>query len=58
MQTLNTLLSIYLCGAGITIVVAFFLSRAPELRIRLLASRLTELTWPLSFPVALFFSLF
>ena len=57
MQPLHTLLNIYLCGAGITAVVTFLLSRDPGLNIRLLASVLTGLTWPLSFPVALLFSL-
>ncbi|EHD21009.1 MULTISPECIES: GhoT/OrtT family toxin [Brenneria] len=49
---------IYFIGFTISLVVTFLLSKDKSLTIRLLASLLIGLTWPLSFPVVLLFSIF
>ncbi|MFT8211273.1 MAG: GhoT/OrtT family toxin [Symbiopectobacterium sp.] len=47
----------YLFGAIIAMVITFLLSRDKSLLMRFLASILIGLTWPLSFPLVLLFSL-
>ncbi|MBG6244554.1 MULTISPECIES: GhoT/OrtT family toxin [unclassified Symbiopectobacterium] len=47
----------YLLGAIIAMVITFLLSRDKSLLMRFLASILIGLTWPLSFPLVLLFSL-
>lgn len=47
----------YFVGAGVSLLITFWLSRDNALSMRLLAAVLIALTWPLSFPVVLLFSL-
>lgn len=47
----------YMLGAIIAMVITFLLSRDKSLLMRFLASILIGLTWPLSFPLVLLFSL-
>ncbi|MGK2889133.1 MAG: GhoT/OrtT family toxin [Candidatus Malihini olakiniferum] len=47
----------YLFGAIIATVITFLLSRDKSLLMRFMASILTGLTWPLSFPLVLLFLL-
>nr|WP_275051387.1 GhoT/OrtT family toxin [Brenneria goodwinii] len=49
---------IYFIGFAISLFVTFLLSRDNSLLIRILTSLLIGLTWPLSFPVVLLFSIF
>ncbi|MCL2898592.1 GhoT/OrtT family toxin [Brenneria tiliae] len=49
---------IYFIGFAISLVITFLLSKDKSLAIRLLTSLLIGLTWPLSFPVVLLFSIF
>ncbi|MDX5627346.1 MULTISPECIES: GhoT/OrtT family toxin [unclassified Brenneria] len=49
---------IYVIGFVISLVVTFLLSRDNSLTIRFLTSLLIGVTWPLSFPVVLLFSIF
>ncbi|MFC3395250.1 GhoT/OrtT family toxin [Brenneria rubrifaciens] len=49
---------IYFIGFAISVLVTLLLSKDKSLHIRLLASLLVGLTWPLSFPVVLLFSIF
>ncbi|MFE8118679.1 MULTISPECIES: GhoT/OrtT family toxin [Brenneria] len=49
---------IYFIGFAISLFVTFLLSRDNSLIIRILTSLLIGLTWPLSFPVVLLFSIF
>ncbi|RLM17722.1 hypothetical protein BIY29_18975 [Brenneria alni] len=58
-QTLWELIKlIYFIGFAISILVTFLLSKDKSLTIRFLTSLLIGLTWPLSFPVVLLFSIF
>ncbi|MEC5341111.1 GhoT/OrtT family toxin [Brenneria populi] len=49
---------IYCIGFVISLLVTFLLSRDNSLTIRVLTSLLIGVTWPLSFPVVLLFSIF
>ncbi|PWC14217.1 hypothetical protein B4923_04730 [Brenneria roseae subsp. americana] len=49
---------IYFIGFAISMLVTLLLSKDKSWFIRLLASLLIGLTWPLSFPVVLLFSIF
>ncbi|MBQ0212844.1 GhoT/OrtT family toxin [Proteus vulgaris] len=48
----------YLIGAVISFIITFFLTKDPSFAMRLLSALLIALTWPLSFPMALIFSIF
>ncbi|MEH2920874.1 GhoT/OrtT family toxin [Samsonia erythrinae] len=48
----------YLIGFVISTIVTFLLSKDKSLFIRSLASLMVGLTWPMSFPIALLFSIF
>ena len=48
---------VYLGGVVISMAVTFLVSRDKQLLMRLLAAALVGITWPLSFPVVLLFSL-
>lgn len=48
----------YLIGAVLSFIITFFLTKDPSLAMRLLSALLIGLTWPLSFPMALIFSIF
>ncbi|KML68072.1 membrane protein [Pectobacterium peruviense] len=45
-------------GFFVALIVTFLLSKDKSLLIRFFASLLVGLTWPLSFPVVLLFSIF
>ncbi|MEH0835424.1 GhoT/OrtT family toxin [Pectobacterium cacticida] len=49
---------IYMFGFVISLTVTFLLSKDKSLFMRFLASLMIGLTWPLSFPVVLLFSIF
>ncbi|MCT4705545.1 MULTISPECIES: GhoT/OrtT family toxin [Dryocola] len=51
------MLVFYAVMSGISAVITWFLSHESK-RIKLLSSVLVGATWPMSFPVALMFSLF
>ncbi len=48
----------YLIGAVLSFVITFFLTKDPSLAMRLLSAFLIAITWPLSFPMAIIFSIF
>ncbi|MBG3079931.1 GhoT/OrtT family toxin [Proteus mirabilis] len=48
----------YLIGAVFSFIITFFLTKDPSVAMRLLSALLIALTWPLSFPMALIFSIF
>ncbi|QQG26972.1 GhoT/OrtT family toxin [Pectobacterium carotovorum] len=48
----------YTIGFAVSLIVTFLLSKDKSLLIRFLASLMIGLTWPLSFPVVLLFSIF
>ncbi|WP_193016115.1 GhoT/OrtT family toxin [Proteus sp. FME41] len=48
----------YLIGAVLSFIITFFLTKDPSLAMRFLSAFLIALTWPLSFPMALIFSIF
>ncbi|PKX81404.1 GhoT/OrtT family toxin [Pectobacterium peruviense] len=48
----------YMIGFFVALIVTFLLSKDKSLLIRFFASLLVGLTWPLSFPVVLLFSIF
>ncbi|MEI3776908.1 GhoT/OrtT family toxin [Pectobacterium brasiliense] len=48
----------YMIGFVISLIVTFLLSKDESLLIRFFASLIVGLTWPLSFPVVLLFSIF
>lgn len=49
---------IYYVGLVLSAIVTFFLTRDPSLSIRFFTAKLIGLTWPMSLPVVLLFSLF
>ncbi|MCV9877743.1 GhoT/OrtT family toxin [Brenneria izbisi] len=49
---------VYFIGFAISLLVTLRLSKDKSWSIRLLAALLIGLTWPLSFPVVLLFSIF
>lgn len=53
----HIIVTLYLIMAFISGLVTWYLTRDKK-SVRLLASALIALTWPLSFPVALLFSIF
>ncbi len=48
----------YLIGAVLSFIITFFLTKDPNLAMRLLSAFLIAITWPLSFPMAMLFSIF
>ncbi|HEI8459816.1 GhoT/OrtT family toxin [Proteus mirabilis] len=48
----------YLIGAVLSFIITFFLTKDPNLAMRLLSAFLIAITWPLSFPMAIIFSIF
>ncbi|WP_072034318.1 GhoT/OrtT family toxin [Pectobacterium fontis] len=48
----------YMIGFVVSLIVTFLLSKDKSLLIRFFASLIVGLTWPLSFPVVLLFSIF
>ncbi|HGD3320683.1 TPA: GhoT/OrtT family toxin [Proteus mirabilis] len=48
----------YLIGAVLSFIITFFLTKDPCLAMRLLSAFLIAITWPLSFPMAIIFSIF
>ncbi|HBC6574813.1 TPA: GhoT/OrtT family toxin [Proteus mirabilis] len=48
----------YLIGAVLSFIITFFLTKDPGLAMRLLSAFLIAITWPLSFPMAIIFSIF
>lgn len=58
MSTIATIGIGYLIGAGIAFIVTFFLTKDPSIAMRLLSAFLIAITWPMSFPMALIFSIF
>lgn len=57
MSLYQKMLVFYAVMAAITAIITWFLSREKK-RIRFLGAVLVGATWPMSFPVALMFSLF
>ncbi|WP_162382246.1 GhoT/OrtT family toxin [Citrobacter sp. NCU1] len=57
MSVYQKMLIVYAVMASITCLITWFLSHDKK-RIRLLSAVLVGATWPMSFPVALMFSLF
>ncbi|BBV30827.1 MULTISPECIES: GhoT/OrtT family toxin [Citrobacter] len=57
MSLYQKMLVFYAVMAAITAIITWFLSREKK-RIRFLSAVLVGATWPMSFPVALMFSLF
>ncbi|MGK0680612.1 GhoT/OrtT family toxin, partial [Proteus mirabilis] len=47
----------YLIGAVLSFIITFFLTKDPILAMRLLSAFLIAITWPLSFPMAIIFSI-
>ncbi|OAT35992.1 GhoT/OrtT family toxin [Proteus myxofaciens] len=58
MSTIATVGIGYLIGAAVSFIITFFLTKDPSLAMRLLSAFLIAITWPMSFPMALIFSLF
>ncbi|QWC50706.1 GhoT/OrtT family toxin [Pectobacterium atrosepticum] len=48
----------YMIGFVVSLIVTFLLSKDKSLFIRFFASLIVGITWPLSFPVVLLFSIF
>ncbi len=49
---------IYLIGLVVAMVVTFLLSHDPSIKVKLFTAKIIGLTWPMSLPVVLLFSLF
>ncbi|HCH51676.1 MAG TPA: GhoT/OrtT family toxin [Proteus sp.] len=58
MSTIAVIGISYLVGAVLSFIVTFFLTKDPSLVMRLLSAFLIAITWPLSFFMALVFSIF
>ncbi|MGJ7382704.1 GhoT/OrtT family toxin [Morganella morganii] len=52
------LLTIYATGGLLSFILTFFLTKDPNPFFRLLSCLLIALTWPMSLPVVILFSLF
>ncbi|MEQ4923006.1 GhoT/OrtT family toxin [Proteus hauseri] len=58
MSTIAVIGISYLVGAVLSFIITFFLTKDPSLAMRLLSAFLIAITWPLSFFMALVFSIF
>ncbi|MEG0280555.1 MAG: GhoT/OrtT family toxin [Morganella sp. (in: enterobacteria)] len=58
MSSLQLVLTIYATGGLFSFILTFFLTKDPNPLFRLLSCLLIALTWPMSLPVVILFSLF
>ncbi|HAT1526001.1 TPA: GhoT/OrtT family toxin [Morganella morganii] len=58
MSSAQILLTIYATGGLFSFILTFFLTKDPNAFFRLLSCLLIALTWPMSLPVVILFSLF
>ncbi|TCV98287.1 GhoT/OrtT family toxin [Biostraticola tofi] len=49
---------IYLIGLVVATIVTYLLSHDPSIKVKLFTAKIIGLTWPMSLPVVLLFSLF
>ncbi|EKT62056.1 GhoT/OrtT family toxin [Providencia burhodogranariea] len=58
MSTFECILLVYGIGGVCSALITLLVTKDPDILMRLLSALLIGLTWPMSFPVVLLFSLF